>query len=122
MCSPDFLEDEIKHIMDRFQQLRYPKGLLNSLKKKAFKIHSRTSAKKEKHKKSLTWLCLPNFEKVDIVARYLEKAGVKVVIGTGKKSGDVLKSKNSSTINMDNSVVYSIPCAVCETVRGVFNK
>ena len=48
-----------------------------------------------------------------------------MVLGTGKKSGNVLKSKNSSTLKMDNSVAYSIPCAVCdrqfigETGRGL---
>ena len=125
VCSPEFLEDEIIHIVDRFQQLRDPKGLLNSLQKKAFKLHGRASTEKEKPKKSLTWLCLQNFDKVDIIARYLERAGVKVVIGTGKKSGDVLKRKNRGTKDKDNSIVYSIPCAVCdkqyigETGRGL---
>ena len=37
VCSPEYLQEEIEHIFKRFQQLKYPKGLLMTLKKKAQK-------------------------------------------------------------------------------------
>ena len=99
-----------------------------SMKKKAMKIRDRARARKENQKdqreKSRPFLCIPKFEKVDIVARYLEKAGFRVVIGTGEKSGDILNGKSEKT-GQENSIVYRIPCAVCpkqyvgETGRGL---
>ena len=44
VCSPEFLQDEIEHIFKRFQELKYPKGLLMTLKKKAQKIRDRATA------------------------------------------------------------------------------
>ena len=123
VCSPEYLQEEIEHIFKRFQQLKYPKGLLMTLKKKAQKIreratddttrNARQNARREE--KSRTLICIPNFQDVDVIARYLDKAGFRTVIGTGEKSGDILKYKCSGnrTCN-EKSVVYRIPCGTCD--------
>ena len=129
VCSPEFLHNEIEHILKRFQQLKYPKGLLLTLKKKAQKIRDRANTgnagQNATETKPRTLLCIPNFEKVNAVARYLEKAGIRTVVSTGEKSGDILKSKCSGNEGQENSVVYDIPCGACakhyigETGRGL---
>ena len=128
VCSPEFLQQEMQHIFETFEQLKYPKGLLMNLKKKAQKIRDRATERRKnrdtRKQKPRAFICIPNFEKVEIIARYLQQAGTRVVIGTGKKSGGILKDKRKR-ITEENSIVYRIPCGGCdkqyigETGRGL---
>ena len=128
ICSPEYLEEEINHIFSRFAQLMYPKGMLVELKKKAKTIWSRPPqdrSQETRKSKQVSRICIPNFKGVDYIAQNLESAGMKVAIGTGRTSGDILKRKNEPRSENTNSVVYQIPCGVChkkyvgETGRGL---
>ena len=56
-------------------------------------------------------ISIPNFKGADTIAHNLEDIGIKVAITTGRKSGDILKSKQKSRdLNTGTSVVYQIPC------------
>ena len=54
-------------------------------------------------------ISIPNFKGADTIAQNLEDIGIKVAITTGRKSGDILKSKQKSRdMNTGTSVVYQI--------------
>ena len=71
-------------------------------------------------------ISIPNFKGADTIAQNLEDIGINAAITTGRKSGDILKSKQKSRdMNTGTSVVYQIPCRGCqksyvgETGRGL---
>ena len=109
----------------------YPRGLLIQLKKKAKEIwsrppSSRSRATQNKDNGPTMRISIPNFKGADTIAQNLEDIGIKVAITTGRKSGDILKSKQKSRyMNTGTSVVYQIPCGGCqksyvgETGRGL---
>lgn len=131
ICSPEYLADELNHIFSKFTQLMYPRGLLIQLKKKAKEIwsrppSSRSRATQNKDNGPTMRISIPNFKGADTIAQNLEDIGIKVAITTGRKSGDILKSKQKSRdMNTGTSVVYQIPCGGCqksyvgETGRGL---
>lgn len=123
ICSEEYLEAEIKHIMSSFQELRYPKGLLIHLKNKAIKIRTKTN-KTSKRKSNDAYITIPHSNHAETVAKHLEGAGMKVAITSGKKIGEII-TQGKKHDNNENSVVYKIPCGVCqkayigETGRGL---
>ena len=129
ICSPEYLSDEINHIVSKFTQLKYPRGLLIQLKKKAQDIWSRPPNRpretRNKENEPARRISIPNFNGVDTIAQTLEETGVKVAITTGRKSGEILTKKNKSKDINTSSVVYQIPCGGChrsyvgETGRGL---
>ena len=127
ICSEEYLDEELKHIFKRFSALKYPQGLLVHLKKKAKEIIERPRTKKptETKTKPITHITVPNFKSVDTLVNYLQKAGVKITIATGRKTRDILGNKCSERSENSKSVVYKIPCGGCnkayigETGRGL---
>ena len=103
-------------LFSKFTQLMYPRGLLIQLKKKAKEIwsrppSSRSRATQNKDNGPTMRISIPNFKGADTIAQNLEDIGIKVAITTGRKSGDILKSKQKSRdMNTGTSVVYQIPC------------
>ena len=123
VCSKEYLEEEIQHIMSSFIRLKYPKGFLLNLKKKAVTIRNK-SKKAKTRKKDVRYMTIPKSEKAETIAKHLETTGIKVALTSGRKLGDMLSQKVTTQQN-DISVVYQIPCGSCdksyigETGRGI---
>ena len=123
ICSKEFLEEEIEHIMSSFTKLKYPKGLLISLKQKAINIRKKSTTRRPKNKDE-RYLTIPISKPAETIANELEKTGFKVAFASGKKVGDVVK-KTTADKSQDKSIVYKVPCGVCnksyigETGRGL---
>ena len=123
ICSQEFLDDEIQHIISSFLKLKCPKGLLLSLKKKSVAIRNRTSKEKSR-KKDIRFISIPNSKAAESIVNELETAGIKIAVTSGKKIGGMLTEKKGSDYQ-DFSVVYKVPCGSCdksyigETGRGI---
>lgn len=130
ICDHEYLNDEIEHIYEAFTKLKYPKGFLIKQRKKAEKIRNKSKiskqSKKSSERKPTTWISIPNSKGAEVIARTLEKAGVKVSMNSGTKLKEIIERKPKTTSAADpKSVVYEIPCGGCyksyvgETGRGV---
>ena len=123
VCSEEYLEEEIQHIILSFMKLKYPKGFLLNLKKKAINIRNRSNRTKTR-KKDVKYMSIPNSETAETIAKNLETTGIRVAVTSGRKIGEIL-TKNKTYQHNDNSVVYKIPCGSCdksyigETGRGM---
>ena len=127
ICSDEFIDEKIKYIISAFKRLRYPEGLLLKLKHKAIKIVTRNKKNEDcdaGKNSTRYYICVLNSSKAHIINRELTKSGLKIATTTGRKIGDVVKTKETRMTN-DNSVIYSIPCKGCnkiyvgETGRGL---
>ena len=122
ICSPEFLEEEFKYIVESFKKLKYPIGLLYSLKNKATEIASRV--KNVNIDNDNSYLLVPHSKKAVVIDKMLSKAGMKIAYKSGKKIRDFVKHKSNKS-NNEKSVVYKIPCNSCpksyygETSRGM---
>ena len=138
ICSDEHLDEEINHIFDIFQNLKYPKALLISWKNKAKHIKRKKRQEKENQDKMTRqekqedirkkiperMIVVPHSKHVSEIAKGLKHAGVKVVAKSGVKIGDIIQSKEKKLKN-ENSIVYKVPCGSCdksyvgETHRGL---
>ena len=123
ICSDEYLQEEIEHIMTSFTKLKYPRGFLINMKKKALDIRKR-SAKSNK-KEQIRCVTIPYSKSAEIIANKLEETGCKVAFCSGKKVSSILTKKESSDDPEPKSVVYQVPCGSCtksyigETGRGL---
>lgn len=124
ICSEEFIDDEIQHIMTSFAKLKYPKGYLVNLKRKAQNIRKRPTTVRTK--KNERYITLPNSKSAEPIAKQLETTGLKVAFSSGQKTGDALhKSNRDEATDREKSVVYRVPCGSCdksyigETGRGL---
>ena len=107
--------------MSSFTKLKYPKGFLINLKKKAVSIRNRP---KTENKKDVRYVSVPTSKVAESIADHLEMAGVKVALTTGRKIGEMVTKKGTKE-HADKSVVYQVPCGTCnksyigETGRGI---
>ena len=124
ICSKEYLDEEIQHIISSFSKLKYPKGLLFDLKQKALNIKRRAKTGKKK-KEDERYITIPNSKPGHTIANDLEKTGFKVAFTSGAKVGDILNKPKTTDKKRDKSVVYRVPCGSCskayigETGRGI---
>jgi len=126
ICDEEYLADEIEHIYQAFSKLKYPKGLLIQLRKKAEQIRNRKrQATDKKNAKPTRWISIPYSKPAQIIARTLETTGLKVSMNAGGKIGDLVRKNANRDCSSEMSVVYEVPCSGCpktyvgETGRGV---
>ena len=109
ICDHKYLNDEVEHIYEAFQKLKYPKGFLIKQKKTAESIRNRSQNQNKPvpRRKKQKWISIPSSKKANVIARSLAKADVNVAINSGTKIKDVIdiKPKNTSATS-DMSVVY----------------
>ena len=123
ICSEEYLAEELQHIVTAFTKLKYPKGLLLHLKRKAKDIRNRSRTAPIRSKNT-RYISIPNSGAAEIIATRLETTNVKVAFQTGRKVREML-SQNQRSLEGDKSVVYQIPCGTCskvyigETGRGL---
>ena len=123
ICSEEYLDDEIQHIISSFTKLKYPKGLLLDLKRRALNIRKKSTKAKTK-KRDERYLTIPKSKPAETIAIHLEKTGFKVAFTAGRKIGDLMKERTKD-VSTDKSVVYKVPCGSCrksyigETGRGI---
>ncbi|XP_043205006.1 uncharacterized protein LOC122372176 [Amphibalanus amphitrite] len=122
ICSEEFIDEEIQHIMASFTKLKYPKGFLVNLKRKAINIRKRSATTKTK--KTERYITLPNSKPAEMIAKQIEMTGFKIAFSSGTKVGDILKNHTKRN-GEEKSLVYKIPCGSCdksyigETGRGL---
>ena len=118
VCSPEFLEAEINHVIKSFQRLRYPRGMLLGLRRKAEKIKNRP--KRDNPQEKTQRIVIPHSN----LTNHLEALGcnIKIATSAGRKIGDLVKQKRPNHPR-PLSQVYSIPCAGCDKIYvGETNK
>ena len=121
--SKEYLDEEIEHIISSFLKLKYPKGFLINLKRKAINIRKKSTTEKKKKKKE-RYITIPISKPAETIANQLETTGFKVAFTSGRKLGDMLRTKATDMVR-DKSVVYEVPCGSCqksyigETGRGL---
>ncbi len=103
ICSGEYLSAECAHVMEVFDRLGYPIGLLGWLKKKAM-ISRRNSVEKKEGKKE--WIVVPYSMKAETVTRFFMKIGVDIVHSSGKKIRDIVVDSPKVQPN-ENSAVYA---------------
>ncbi|XP_069982210.1 uncharacterized protein [Penaeus vannamei] len=115
ICSPEFLETEVTHVINSFMKHKYPKGLQINLRKKAEDILSRSNPVASSH-----ILVLPPCSQA--LSKYLGNT-TKIASTSGGKIHSIIRD-NKQPRNNPNSAVYRIPCTSCdnayfgETGRG----
>ena len=76
-------------------KLKFPKGLLLKLKKKAVGIRNRAKTV-NRRKENIRYISVPNSKATENITKELEKTGVKVSLTSGKKTGDLFTQKKTS--------------------------
>ena len=109
ICSPEYVDEEIKYITYTFEKLGYPKGVLAASLKKAENIRRR----KKTEESNVRYLVVPNSSLANTLSSALRPTGLVVVCDTGKKIGELVKCKDNTDIN-ENSIIYKIPCNNCD--------
>ena len=107
ICSEEFLDEEIRHIVTSFRNLGYPKGHLLNLKKNCIPENTKTT----NSKKDIRYITIPNSKTAETIARHLEKRDVKIAFTADKMTSEMLAKKGK--VMIDNSVVHKIPCGTC---------
>lgn len=122
ICSEEYLEEEIRYIVEAFRKLCYPVGWIMKLKRKAVEIKEKENRNNTREEKS--YLIVPNSTKAEVLDKFMNKTNINIATSSGKKIGDVVRVKKEGNINKD-SVIYSVPCSGCssvyygETYRGL---
>jgi hypothetical protein len=108
ICSPEYLDEEIKYVFDCYRKLGYPNAFLKYSMKKAMKIYY-TKERVEFKKSGL--ISLPFNPSVSTV-KFLPK--VKIVRSYNNK----IKNFGFTPHNTlkSSACVYTIPCSGCEKV------
>ena len=112
ICSEEYLEQEIQHVLDSFIRLKFPKGLLLNLKRKAMEIRNRAETERQR-KKNERYLTIPNSKLANVVAKRIETTGARTAVTSGRKIGEMIRKKEKKD-KSDKSVVYRVPCGICE--------
>ena len=110
ICSDEYLEEELAHLLSIFKELKYPEAMIIRCKRKATKIRSNKS-KEKREKKKCKVIVVPHSQHVNTIAQFLKPADVIIVSRVGEKVGQILKGNNKQ--NNEKSIVYKIPCNGC---------
>ena len=122
ICSEEYLEEEFMYIENAFVRLRYPRGLLKKLKKKAVSI-ANGDRDRDRDRGERQYLSVPHSKAAESLNRYMEKGMFNIVSASSNRIGGLVRKKILG--GNKNSVVYAIPCSRCdasyigETGRGI---
>ena len=134
ICSPEYLQNEYEYIVNSFQELGYPKGLILKLKQKAVQIMDRREEGNEVNPRvnpevnpevrSITrYLTIPHCQENEAIQRFLRNSKIQVVFSSNVKINEI--TRNMEKRVNDLSIVYNIPCNSChkkyfgESSRGL---
>ena len=118
ICSKEFLDDEIRYVINSFKMLRYPEGFLIKMKNKALYIIRRkqnVNINTNNSNDDTRYISVPNSRRGYILDKHLGKAGLKIAASSGRKIGELVRVRKENCSN-DSSVVYSIPCNGCSKI------
>ena len=115
VCSPEFLEDEIKHIFESLKKLAYPKHILNKSLTKArrtfFKSNENIKNENNKNKKKRN-IVIPYVPFLEKMKQPLYQMDTNLVFNyKNKLSHNLIQNKPSIA---SESGVYKIPCKNCD--------
>ena len=113
ICSAEFLEGELRYVIDSFVKLMYPLGLLLRLKRKALQIARRQGGKAaaDKHK----YVLVPSSEGTKSIRDTMGRGRSQIVTSSGIKIKDLVRTGRRGTLGpKENSAIYRIPCSQCE--------
>ena len=126
ICSPEYLQSEYEFIINSFQELGYPKGLILKLKQRAVQIMERREEGNDVNPEvgAVTrYLTIPHSQENEVIQRFLRNSKTQVVFSSNVKISETTRNMEKK-VN-DLSVVYSIPCNSChkkyfgESCRGL---
>ena len=108
ICSPEYIDDEIRNIYDIGNKMRYPKHFLDTSYNCARRTLYNPKPKQAFNKNNL--LILPYQENLVGVPELLRNFNINVVF-TNKNTVRQMLIKNS--VNCQKGCVYKIPCKMC---------
>ena len=112
ISSPHYLEEEMSYVISAFQRLKYPRGLLLKLRRRAEAIHnraSRTQVEGQAHSKGLT---LPSSPLTESLQRDIGP-DTRIAASSGVKIANLVMVKRPPH-QLPLSNVYQVPCGGCE--------
>ena len=71
ICDEEYLDDEIKHIYESFEKLKYPRGFLINQKTKAERIIKKKNTDTADRKPPKRWITIPNSTNAEVISRTL---------------------------------------------------
>jgi hypothetical protein len=112
ICSPEFLDEEIKYIREVFNKLGYSEFMINKGLFRGRKTFFCGEKSEPINNKFENVLVIPRCEVRDL---NLIPSDVKVIFKKGVCIGDLVRSKNN-TSRIESTGIYAIPCNGCEGV------
>ena len=106
ICSPEFLDDEFKHVIQAFKRLHYPEGMILRLKNTAIKIAERGPQEHQEETRPI--IVVPNCPLTVQLETHLGKF-LRIATPAQTKVGEMIKTSRSQHSPAD-SVIYKIPC------------
>ena len=114
ICSEEYIKEEFKYIINCFEKLGYPKGVIVNLKNKAIKIMERRQEDNNpNNRKEDKYLVIPYSHEAEIIKRFVGNKNVQVICASGTKTGEIARVRDNPPRENDLSIVYSIPCNGC---------
>ena len=116
VCSPTFLEAELRLVTDAFVKLKYPRGFVLHCQRRAVAIKSRSTPTPDPDAgpSRVPRLALPNSPLLDEIQRLIGNQ-VSIVPTCGMKVRDLVAVRRPPH-TFPASDVYQIPCGGCPSV------
>ena len=129
ICSENYIDEEIKFLLNVFQQNGYEKEklekMIDEVRSKRPNNPTNTNPENEQKKENMRTITLPWIPGVSPKLRKAyRKAGYKVAFKSGRNIGNILTSKNKMKLPANSHPgVYAIPCSCGNTAyRGETKK
>ena len=118
ICSPEYLDNEMKYIEESFTTLRYPKHFIRSARRKAYKIFKNkdniqviNDNKNQKFRR----ITLPTNRISKSLAKNLINFNIEICNQTSTTIKDITRNTPNKPPE-SNACIYSIPCTGCNSV------
>ena len=111
ICSPEFLDNEIKYIFDTFYKLGYSYHMINRAHLKARKSFYVPQDDNRTDDDTVKYLILPLLDDIPFINRLAKNFNIRFV----QKSGNKIANNFNHTPGSSNSDIYQIKCLACNS-------
>ena len=115
ICSPEFIDIEIKYLFKVFYKLGYPKILIDKAHYKARnRFYSDSNTTKSFNFENI--LVIPELDDNIQLKKIANKLNINLVVKGNDKIGDILNNNNLSSTDADTGgVIYQVKCGDCSS-------
>ena len=118
ICSPEYVDNEIKYIEESFTTLKYPKHFIRSARRRAYKIFKNKNNDKvinDNKNEKFRRITLPTNRISESLAKNLTIFNIEISNKTSTTIKDITRNTSNKPPE-SNACVYSIPCSGCTSV------